>query len=292
MLSTLAIVITTTMFTTSPATPSTLSIEADTHSLQSGGEAVREHIERRAAEAFPDSQIGKTSGHTLTCAITVQEVERPKPGYTMTLTLQLDGEPVSDKPRAQQCSLCSESELIEAAVQELRAFLVLADAAREQDERAEAHRAPPPATSSEDQPEEAAEEEDTEESPDDRDAPVEPRPAVREERVEGPVDTGRDDLEPRALTPTGKAGVGLLVSGALGLGVGVGLAVRAATPRPQNPLEVLDTRPVGWGILAASGAATIVAATLLGLDRRQQRQVYSAPMASARQLGWQLHVEF
>ncbi|MCB9755963.1 MAG: hypothetical protein H6713_39075 [Myxococcales bacterium] len=257
--------------------PAELAINVDTSDIRNGAPIVRKHLERRAAEAAARAEL-RAEGHALECSIKVLEVNDPEPGYVISLSMRRDGEEVTERARRKSCALCSESELIEVAAQELEALL--ADAGR----RAQAAPAAAPETAPARDPRAI-------ESP-----PATPAPVTNDEAVtspEGPIDAPQDDsLAPRRgpLTAAGKTGVGLLVVGAVGLGVGVGLAARAPTLRESNPLEVVDTRPVGSAILATSAVALVAGAVLVGLGRG--RRVLTAPVASARQIGWQLHVRF
>ena len=69
-----------------------------------------------------------------------------------------------------------------------------------------------------------------------------------------------------------KAGIGLMVAGALAAGVGIGLVVNK--PRPVEPAmawKTLETQKPGFAVLAVGGAALITGVVLFVLGRRQQK---------------------
>lgn len=114
-----------------------------------------------------------------------------------------------------------------------------------------------------------------------------------------PGDTGTQTPEDVAAPPPdrspakplramGKAGIGLLVVGAVGLGVGIGLAVRGEKVDQGQELDTVDLGPPGYAILAVGGAALVTGAVLLGVDRvRAKRRAQAfAPLVGPRMVGF------
>lgn len=80
----------------------------------------------------------------------------------------------------------------------------------------------------------------------------------------GPVSTSDGGARLGART---KVGIALAAAGAAGVGVGLGLALREPTPRPEMPLETLDTRVPGYVALGVGGAL-VVTGVILALRGR------------------------
>lgn len=97
-------------------------------------------------------------------------------------------------------------------------------------------------------------------------------PLVRERAAaQRPAEPASGPAQPepaKGLGARGKAGIGLLALGAAGVGVGAGLAAREPTPDPDEPLNVITTRPAGLALIGVGAAALITGAVLLALDRR------------------------
>lgn len=78
-----------------------------------------------------------------------------------------------------------------------------------------------------------------------------------------------------------KAGIGLMIAGALGAGIGVGLVVnKPKVPDPMVAWETRETQKPGFAVLAVGGAALITGVVLFVLGRRQASKKLSqfAPM--------------
>ena len=87
-----------------------------------------------------------------------------------------------------------------------------------------------------------------------------------------------------------KAGIGLMVAGALGAGVGIGLVVtKPRAPEPTMAWETRETQKPGYAVLAIGGAALITGVVLFVLGRRQQKAQHArhqvAPVAGAGVFG-------
>lgn len=82
-----------------------------------------------------------------------------------------------------------------------------------------------------------------------------------------PGDAGAGGLSPRGLGTRTKVGIAVVAAGAVGVGVGLGLALREPTPRPEMPLETVDTRVPGYVALGVGGAL-VVTGVILALRGR------------------------
>ena len=88
-----------------------------------------------------------------------------------------------------------------------------------------------------------------------------------------PEQPTQPDRTRRPLAGMGKAGIGLLVTGAAGLGVGIGLVAAGTAVDDGNDRQAIDRRPPGYAVIGTSAALAITGAILLGLDRRRARRV-------------------
>jgi hypothetical protein len=81
-----------------------------------------------------------------------------------------------------------------------------------------------------------------------------------------PVDTS----PPTRLGAMGKAGIGVLATGVVTLGVGVGLAIRK--PQPQTlATKLTTTRPPGYALIGVGAAFVITGGILFAIDRRRAK---------------------
>lgn len=92
-------------------------------------------------------------------------------------------------------------------------------------------------------------------------------------------------------TPTGmngkqKAGVGLMVAGALGLGTGIGLVARKPSPTgTYEAWSTLQTQKPGFAVLAVGGAALVTGVVLFVLGRRDRARSQVTPVAGTNTWG-------
>jgi hypothetical protein len=87
----------------------------------------------------------------------------------------------------------------------------------------------------------------------------------------------KSDRRSANLGKMGKAGIGLLVSGALVTSIGIGLAVAQPRVKDDTPLEKTTTRPPGYALVGIGAATLITGAILLSVDRTKVRRTAVAP---------------
>ncbi len=95
---------------------------------------------------------------------------------------------------------------------------------------------------------------------------------------------------PAGMNGKQKAGIGLMIAGALGAGVGIGLVVnKPKAVEPAMAWTTRETQKPGYAILAVGGAALVTGVVLFVLGRRQQKSQQArhqvAPMAGAGSYG-------
>lgn len=110
---------------------------------------------------------------------------------------------------------------------------------------------------------------------------VEPLPETPPTETTDPV----DDRKRASLGPMGKAGVGLVVAGVIGVGTGAvvfGLGERFETQPNRLDEDGKNYRPPGGAVLGVGGAVLVTGAVLLIVDRVQARRQGKSPRRSAR----------
>lgn len=133
------------------------------------------------------------------------------------------------------------------------------------------------------------------------DVAAEPSPTVPPRTATTPVAGPRADrpAERAPLRGLGRGGVALLAVGGVLAFTGVGLV---AAPKPdrfdvadvERPSEPKSSRPAGYAMLATGGAAIVVGAVLLGVDRRRatRRRLSFSPIIGPRLTGFSLATRF
>jgi len=131
-------------------------------------------------------------------------------------------------------------------------------------------------------------------------APAEPAaPAVAHSETTRVASQPADRPAHPGLGVKGRAGVALLAAGGVLAFTGIGLA---AAPKPdrfdtadvERPDAPRSSRPAGYALLATGGAAIVVGAVLLGVDRRRnaRRRVVLSPIIDRRLTGFSLVTRF
>ena len=175
--------------------------------------------------------------------------ERDAGGYRVDYVIVYDGKPVKNGAGGFDCQLCTEDELVEkveALVIQVAPKMVV----------------PEPETD-----DGAGTGEPDVKDPDDGGG-------------SGPRDgngggggTLQDD-DPNGLRGMGKAGIGLLVVGSLGVIGGIPLMIIQPLPVKDDPLQATkarDTTPLGGAVLGVGAAALVTGAVLLALDRKRAK---------------------
>jgi hypothetical protein len=97
---------------------------------------------------------------------------------------------------------------------------------------------------------------------------------------------GTDKPPPDGMNGKQKAGIGLMVAGALGVGVGIGLVVRKPQPVAMDMAwQTRETQKPGFAVLAVGGAALVTGIVLFVLGRRQQTRTNVGPVAGGGTYG-------
>jgi len=229
--------------TWSAPSPNPVELEVETKQakdFRDHAKLVRDNVEFRAKEKLGDASTQRPA--RVRVVVTVTTVGR----YQLEVTTELDGKPLSDAVVTDACEQCLMDDLL-ARVDPAIERQMEALRAAEQEATPADDTPVPPAT-------------DGGPAPHD-----DPGPAP-------PVD------EPRRvpLLGLGKAGIGLLATGAVGLGVGIGLAVAGRRLDRDDERGGTDFRPAGYATLGVSAALLVTGAVLLGVDRGRARRLRNA----------------
>ncbi len=221
-------------------------VVCDTSELSSDPELIEEQVMIRTK--FVLESVGLIPARVpdyMLIRVTLQPIEGTS-GYTATLIAEKAGTPVEGATRDVDCKLCTASELVVQVQKEFGTLIQQLYPDRGVPNSGE----PPPESTT--------------------DTATEPTTQTTTE----PVD------DPRKLKGLGKAGIGVLVGGIVGVGAGIGLIAYGERPRSSDPLDLLNLRPAGIGTLAAGIALTIAGGVMIGIDRKRakQQRVSVAPM--------------
>ncbi|KIG16158.1 hypothetical protein DB30_04876 [Enhygromyxa salina] len=112
--------------------------------------------------------------------------------------------------------------------------------------------------------------------------------------VEAPTTAPPPEGSPTHATPPARGHAGMLAGGVtlLVLGTGsVGAAIGLIVPEPKidqdNPLDLITTRPVGYGLIAGGLACAITGAVLtaIAVNKRREARLLVAPFGDRRSVG-------
>jgi hypothetical protein len=218
------------------AAPRYATVEIDTSDIGEEGPIIkrrtreRTDVVLRAAGVLP----GRAGADDPMIHIDVDELAGADPGYQCEVWISRKGVVLGERRRV-ECTLCTESEIVEraeAAVSELVAqldTLVVEEPAAE----------PEP----------------------------EPEPTEAEPASSSPTDDGSR----KRLGTLGKAGVGLLAVGVAGAGVGAVLVALQPVVDQDDPLHETNYRPPGIVTLSAGAAVLVAGVVMLVVDRRRAR---------------------
>lgn len=215
-------------------------LRIDTSRVGDAGPVIKRRVEERGGVVLRDAGVlAAADGEDPRIFVVVMELRGEDPGYAFELWIEQRGQVLGER-RTVECTLCTESEIVGRVEEALAEALPrLPEAGADASDSA----GPEPGSEA-------------------------PGPVGPAEVGPGSASDGRDR---EALGPKGKAGVGLLATGVVAVGVGIGLAVPPPRVRRSDPRYVTDTRPPGIVAIASGGAAVVVGAVLLALDRRQRR---------------------
>ncbi len=221
-------------------------VVCDTSELSSDPELIEEQVMIRTK--FVLESVGLIPARVpdyMLIRVTLQPLEGSS-GFTASLVAEKAGAPINGAAREVACKLCTASELV-VQVQEQFSELIL-----------------------ELYPDRQLVDPEAESPPDE----VSPEPTQPDPAPPQPTD------QPSKLGGLGKAGVGAMVLGIVGIGGGIGMIAYGERPRSGDPLDLINLRPPGIGVLAAGVALTIAGGVMVGLDRKRanQRSVAMAPM--------------
>lgn len=220
----------------------------DAEGIGAGGPVVAGRA-MRAGRGGLESQAVTITDAPAGPELRVKLSERDAGGYRVEYEIIYDGKTIKNGTGGFDCQLCTEDELIEKvealAVQVAPKMVV---------PQAEADPGPGPGPG--------------------------PGPDEKDPDEKDPDEIGGSDPivdeNPNALGTKGKAGIGLLVVGGLGVLTGVVLVVLPPLEEfptgHENAAYIKSTRPPGWGVLGGGVAAAVVGAVLLGLDRKQAKR--------------------
>lgn len=219
------------------------SIEVDTSNVGEAGPIIQRRVEERGDVVLRDAEVlpGSTDDGDALIRIDVREMTGDDPGFAFDLWVERKGRAIGERRRV-ECNLCTETEIVAKAEQEIGAVVdsLIAEGELSGDGA----------------------------GGDGGEVGPEP-PSEPDSVADGqPASSGEDD-DGSVLGAKGKAGVGLIVAGLLTTGTGIGLAIPDWKPVEDEPTRERSTRPVGIGLASAGGAVLVVGAVLLGLDRRQ-----------------------
>ena len=276
-----------------------VSLDIDTKALGSDGEGVANRLRGQAEREIRgfDLMLGKPESKDLPVVI-IKIVPMPgeDEGFSYTIDINHAAEaPIKDGSSVGECKLCIESELLEkvagstrALMPKLRAYIT------------DFNNRPCKPICTKDA--------DCNGDPAGPRCNLETAACVRPPRecetdadcagnIHGPVChavikacvKGKDTPPPpppAGMNTKEKAGIGLMVAGALGAGVGIGLIVRK--PVPTDTYEAWSTRETqkpGFAVLAVGGAALVTGVVLFVLGRRDRTRTQVTPVAGTSSWG-------
>jgi hypothetical protein len=212
-------------------------LEVDATALGESQKLVVDRIHEMSKVVFEREAVRAADGaDDPVLNVLIVPLEGDTAGYRITYHVTRSGKQIPGSEGRADCRLCTEGELVDAAVAGIELSV----------EKMEVELEPEPAA------EPVA---DASEGADPVADPTNP-----------PADDGG-----KKLGPMGIAGIALTVVGAAGLGTGIGLVVRKPTISDDEPTKRLETKNPGYGALAAGAAVAVTGVVLLVLDLRRAR---------------------
>ncbi len=278
-------------------------LQVDTQSLSDDAQGVGARLRGKAEQVVTSVDVMLGTDATKLPVVVVKIVPLPgeDEGFSFTIDINhLTETPIKDGSSVGECKLCTESELLEKVAGSLRALMPKLRA-----HITDFNNRPCPQTG---HPECETNDVCKAKNPElpichriekrcvadliggcnkDGDcakSPVGPFCSPTEHRCVATLDQAPPP--PTGMNGKQKAGIGLMIGGALGVGVGIGLVVNK--PRVPDPLmawETRETQKPGFALLAVGGAALVTGVVLFILGRRQQTRAAVAPMAGRGVVG-------
>lgn len=225
-------------------------LEIDTSEAGSAGDVLRRRIEERANIVLRHAKILPGDRDDVALTVTVDEIEGDEPGYAVRFELRRGDGSMIDAPTEVECRLCTETELVARVEAELAA---IAEALRELDDEAQAIETP-----------------------------------IEAKTPEPPAPTAQPP-EPRGSAGMLGGGITLLIAGTGLLGAGVGLAIPEPRVDQANPLDLITTRPIGYGLLAGGVVLATTGAVLTAIAIKRRRPSRSSAQVSIVPFGGRTH---
>lgn len=223
------------------------SVEIDTSDVGEEGPVVKRRVRERTDVVLRAAGVlpARPEGGDPLVHVDIDPLQGEDPGYRFELWITRDGVLVGERRRV-ECTLCTESEIVQRVETTVGEILEELDAPPEP-----ADDAPEPATA---------------------------EPATAEP---APVAATPPDRPRAPLAALGKGGVALLTLGIAGLGVGATLVALPPRVKLDDPLYETTTRPPGFVVLGVGAAAAISGVAMLVVDRRRAaaRSVALVPAA-------------
>lgn len=270
-------------------------LQVDTTSLADDAEGVGGRTRAKAEQAMQsfDVLVGADAERLPVIVIKVVPITGEDEGFSFTIDINHAAEkPIRDGSSVGECKLCTESELLEKVSGSTRALMPKLRGYIADFNNKACEVAPPPECEANAQCK-------------DPNLPIchriekrcvadlSPGCKLDADCLKSPIgpycstDSHKCVASLAAPPPTGmngkqKAGIGLMIAGAVGVGVGVGLVVRK--PQVPDAMMAWDTRETqkpGYAVLAVGGAALVTGVVLFVLGRRQASKQLSrlSPMA-------------
>ena len=200
---------------------------------QSGGSpaVLARRLEERANIVLRHAKILPGDEGDVGLRIVVREIGGDEPGYLIRFELRAANGASVMDDELVECELCTETELVARVETELQSLVATI-----------------------------------------REVSSEPTPSEDEDKdpatVEPPPSDGRAAKGSAGLLAGGIAG---LVLGGSSLAAGIGLAIPAPKVAEDDPLDLITTRPVGYGLIAGGVVVAVVGGALIGLAVKRRR---------------------
>ncbi len=230
--------------------PLRAGLRVDASALGGEGGPISNKVEEQARAVFQDKGYQEPLDDADPRIVIVVEKapDKSNPGYVIGFSVERGEDVLPGSARQSDCSLCTNTELIERIGQELPKLLEIAGANQAVREVAVG---------------------DGDGEPGDGDGEAtDPEPPVK------------------PIGPLGFAGIGLSVVGLAGVGTGVALAVKGFEPLADDPGMRRNYRTPGNVILAVGGAALIAGVVMIAVDVSKRKKANRARQQQSSTVRW------